>query len=148
MPGVFWRSTMLAPGPAAYVDDPWPYILNWIEEAHALYDVILEADNDARAATGGNTESRAYYTKLWELTESVFIGQASRSAQRLSSLWYTAWVDAGRPKIPRPPQQISEASIWRRKPVQEIPSAWPFFVGFSVAAVVIVWLSARKKKPA
>ena len=101
----------------------------------------------ARDATGGNTESRAYYAKLWDLSGDIFVEQASLSAQNLASMWYTAWRDAGRPSIPRAPQQISEATIWRRKPAQEVPSAWPFFVAFIVAAIVIVWLSARKKKP-
>ena len=147
LPGQHWRASMLAPGKPAYVSDVWPFILNWIQESHARYDAILDADGKARDATGGNTESRAYYAKLWDLSGDIFVEQASLSAQNLASMWYTAWRDAGRPSIPRAPQQISEATIWRRKPAQEVPSAWPFFVAFIVAAIVIVWLSARKKKP-
>lgn len=148
MPGIYWRTSMLAPDEPNYVEDAWPFILGFIKESHEDVNAILDADEKARAATGGNTESRAYYGKLWELSEDIFVRQASLAARNLASLWYTAWMDAGRPKIPRPQQQISEATIWRQKPPQEVPSAWPFFIAFITAAIVIVWLSARKKKPA
>lgn len=146
MPSHHWKSSFVRPGRSGYVKDVWAAILKWTDASHARYDAILEADVKARAAANGNVESRLYYGKLWEYSSDIFIEQTSFAAENLASLWYTAWVDAGRPSIPPPPEKISEASVWRLKASRDVPSAWPFFVTFIVAAIVVVWMSVRKQK--
>lgn len=143
MPTYFWRSPMLVPGEVSYVGDPWAAILRWIEEAHAHYKEIYAADAEAVKASSGNVESTAYYQALWDKTGPLFASQASAAATDLASLWYTAWVNAGKPTIPPPPEELPQTSIWPpAEPV--LPATWPFWAGFIILAVVIVALSLRK----
>ncbi|OQW96639.1 MAG: hypothetical protein BWK77_04065 [Verrucomicrobia bacterium A1] len=146
MPKVFWRSSLLTAGTPEYLKDPWASVLEWVGRAHARYRDIYAADEAAIRSSGGNTESRAYYNALWEGTRELFISQANRAATDLASLWYTAWMDAGRPAIPSPPDDIPKGSVWQIAAASPAPSAMPFFVGFCIVAVVVVVLSMRKKK--
>jgi hypothetical protein len=145
MPKIFWRLSMLEPAPAAYVSNVWPAVLGWVGDAHGRFEDIYAADIEARKAGRDNVESRAYYAALWDRTRELFVSQANRAATDLASLWYTAWVDAGRPAIPRPPRDIPRVSVWGPTAATSTPSAMPFFVVFGIAAVVVVVLSMRKK---
>lgn len=144
MPSAEWRSSMLDPSPVAYVSNLWPAVLGWIEESHAHYPAILEADREAVRASGGNVESAAYIDKLWEKTGDMFTSQVGLSAGRLASLWYTAWVDAGRPRIPPPTDELATASVWRTKRAGVKAPAWPFLVVFGAVALWILVLSLRR----
>lgn len=148
MPGQFWRVGLLTCQGPEYITNIWPTLLTWVVESHALYPEILEADDAARAEARGNVDSRRYYSALWQRTQPVFVGQANAAALHLASLWYTAWLNAGRPSIPPPPEKISEASIWLTLQPREEPSAWPFFIAFVAAALVIIILCARRERVA
>ncbi len=104
-------ATVTSPEPAVYITNLWNCVNGWIMEAWPLCANILQADNEARWASRNNVESQYYFFQLWEKSQDVFLRQISRAAADLSSVWYTAWVDAGRPEIPPPPRQISSASI-------------------------------------
>jgi hypothetical protein len=148
MPVYHWRVAYLTVSKATYVSNVWPSVLEWAATAHERYPEILNADARAREISNGNVESRRYYNMLWELTQNIFIEQVNAAAEHLSGLWYTAWVNAGKPNIPPPPEKVSDASIWLEieRPLE--PSAWPFFIVFVVAAILIVWLCARKDRAA
>lgn len=148
MPNYYWRAGFMTVSRTQYISNIWPSILAWAEAAHARYPSILAADAKAREVSRGNVESRRYYNTLWDSTEQVFIEQANAAAEHLAGLWYTAWVHAGKPSIPPPPEKISEASVWLEIEKPEEPSAWPFFIAFVVAAIVIIWLCARKEHSA
>ncbi len=114
MPGLFWQTNMIATRRAHYLEDPWSSILDWIVEAHRHYPEIYQADEEAALAADGDCESEKYYRVLWKKTSPLFMEQTSAAAQDLASLWYTAWVNAGRPTIPPPPSFLPSESIWPR----------------------------------
>ena len=72
----------------------------------------------------------------------------------MASLWYTAWVNAGRPEIPPPPKEISQRSVWTGF---DIPKArdnthydyiiWAFLGGiFFWALATSIWRCLRNDR--
>lgn len=147
MPGIYWRSSLLPDARAEHLADPWTVLLENIAQAHARCVEIFKADEKAARLTDFNVESRAYYQALWQESQMVFIEQAHRAACALASLWYTAWVDAGRPAIPAPPESLPETSIWQPVAASSDHVAWPFLVLFGAAALLILALSLRRRPP-
>jgi hypothetical protein len=62
-------------------------------------DAVLQADNVAKAASGGSFNS-VYYASLWNSTQSFTRTRVDSATVATASFVYTAWVDAGRPPIP------------------------------------------------
>jgi hypothetical protein len=145
LPKMFWRGSMLQPEPAQYLTNVWSAVLSWVEHSHNQYEQIYEADQNARNTGSSNLESRAYYQALWDGTREMFLSQANLAATDLASLWYTAWVDAGRPKIPPPPDAAPRTSVWIAAASVAAPSAMPFLIVFGIVAVLVVGLSLRKE---
>ena len=145
LPKAYWQASMLAPAPAVYLTNVWPAVLGWIAHSHEVYPEIYAADRKAREASDDDVESAAYYRALWYGTRDLFVRQASLAVTDLASLWYTAWVNAGKPAIPAPPEALPTTSVWTVVTASPAPSAKPFFIGFGIVALVIVVLSMRKK---
>ena len=76
-----------------YIKD---YIFDYIVEANDYVEMLLSADNYASGKTGGKFD-KEYYRLLWFKTKYVTINEINSAALCLSSLIYTAWVDAGKP---------------------------------------------------
>lgn len=144
MPGVYWRMGMMGEVSAAYVPDVWPWLKAWLAESHAACREIFDADIEAAQRTGNNIESAAYYAQLWQASSNVFIRQATRAASDLASLWYTAWVDAGQPAIPPPPDSLPETSVWKPYRPAEEHRVWPFMTFLVLAAFFIIFMSVRR----
>jgi hypothetical protein len=145
MPNIYWRIGMMPEVHAEYLTNLWPTLLGWIEQSHSRIPEIFDADDKAARQTEFNVESRAYYFHLWQASSNLFIEQAHLGACHLASLWYTAWVDAGRPGIAPPPDSLSEASIWKTVPLTGDTTSWPFLMAFGVIAVLIILLSLRRR---
>ncbi len=79
-----------------YIDNLSDYVFNMIYNNYNYVDSVLIADNIA-TAFAGNTTSSTYYEKLWELTKSFTILLYKNASFKLTSLIYTAWVNAGSP---------------------------------------------------
>ena len=62
-------------------------------------DAVLQADNVAKAASGGSFNS-VYYASLWNSTQTFTRARVDSATVATASFVYTAWVDAGRPTIP------------------------------------------------
>lgn len=101
-----------SPAPAVYLDDPFRAILGWTAESAAVVPDILRADVIATRAADGRTDTEPYYLKLWELTGDIVLERLSAAAGNLSSIWYTAWVNAGRPPIPEPFDELPAYSVF------------------------------------
>ena len=100
-----------------------------------------QADKEAREASDEQTDSPDYYRAIWKRTQKIFVGQVSDAVTDLSSLWYTAWIRAGRPPIPTPPKHVSDQSIWVEKPKQVInESSFPIVVICGAAGLLVVLL--------
>ncbi|NLB66725.1 MAG: hypothetical protein GX803_09680 [Lentisphaerae bacterium] len=108
----FVGSQDILPPPAVYLDEPFRAIMGWcLESADAAVE-ILTADRAATAVAEGATDSETYYLKLWELTSDIILERLSSAAGNLSSIYYTAWVNAGRPAIPEPFEELPVFSIF------------------------------------
>jgi hypothetical protein len=82
-----------------YLDRPTDYVFNIVRRAHVWVDNILLHDYIARQGVG--SYDRFYYEGLW-LRASVILSQMFESLARdISSFWYTAWVEAGKPELPK-----------------------------------------------
>ena len=108
---LYFQPESITPSPPVHLDDPFRAVLGWAQESLLCAPPLFEADRLAKQESG-NTDSPAYYRKLWELAGPVLIARASASATDLSSIWYTAWIDAGKPPIPAPLSEIPPYSVF------------------------------------
>ena len=147
MPFFFWKAEAIKAGPAQYIKDPWNTVLQQLSQAHARYREIYEADHEATEVADGEIGSSEYDRAMWKRTENLFEEQVSAAVTDLSSLWYTAWVKAGRPAIPEPPETISESSIWKDQPAGAIAgSSHPFLLALAGAGVIILIFSMALRR--
>ena len=84
---------------AVFLDRPSEYVFNIPRRAYIWVDNILLHDYIARM--GVQSYDRFYYESLW-LRANVILSQLLQSVSRdISSYWYTAWVKAGKPELPK-----------------------------------------------
>ena len=107
----FFRPDAIRPAPAVFIENPFREIMGWVEHSAALAPVLLRADQIAKRSANGRIDSETYYLRLWELTGTNLTEQVSDAAAHLSSLWYTAWVNAGKPAIPAPFDELPTYSV-------------------------------------
>jgi hypothetical protein len=74
------------------------YIFDYIVEANDYVETILFADNFASKKTDGKFD-KEYYRLFWFKTKYVTQNEINAAALSLSSLIYSAWVDAGKPVL-------------------------------------------------
>ena len=111
MTKAFFHADRMAPAPAVYLADPFRETMGWIEHSAALALEFLKADVIAKRSANGRVDTESYYRKLWELTGDSVTRQLEDAVAHLSSLWYTAWVDAGKPAIPAPFDELPTLSV-------------------------------------
>jgi hypothetical protein len=83
---------------AEYIKDVNAFIFDYLYQSNRLCDSVFMADNLARQLAG-STESPVYLSALWENTSEMTINQFNDATFALGSLIYTAWVQAGSPKL-------------------------------------------------
>jgi hypothetical protein len=82
-----------------YLDRPSEYVFNIVRKGYVWVDNILL--HDYVAHRGVMSYDRFYYEGLWART-SVILSQMFESLSRdIASFWYTAWVNAGKPELPK-----------------------------------------------
>jgi hypothetical protein len=79
-----------------YIKDPLPFIFNYISNANSVNIVLLDGDKLAQSESG-STENDDYYRILWFRTKYVTETQFKTAEEDLASLFYTAWINAGKP---------------------------------------------------
>jgi hypothetical protein len=152
--GAHFDPAELRPSTAVYLDDPFRAILQWAAAAYAEVPTLRRADAEAARDAGG-AESAAYRQRAWEIAGPTLVRQMSASAANVASLWYTAWIDAGKPPIPSaipelpthsvfsgvdigraapPPEPRSSAP--RRNPLDYAP--WAAAAAFAIVALASV----------
>ncbi|MCL4547495.1 MAG: hypothetical protein M1495_02905 [Bacteroidetes bacterium] len=82
-----------------YVKDLSGYIFDYIMESNSYVEMLLSADKYSSGKTDGKF-NKEYYRLLWLKTKYITINEFNSGALSLASLIYSAWVDAGKPKIP------------------------------------------------
>jgi len=133
--------------PPEYLEQPWNQLIQIITAAYAQIPVILNADDAARSPIDGDTSRPAYFDILWDKTHVLFTRQTDLSAHHLASLWYTAWVNAGKPLIPLPSDEITTDSIHQTHPHNHPPTSifsWVYFLLCLVAVVFVVIYRRRR----
>ncbi|HPC20392.1 MAG: hypothetical protein KBC66_05295 [Kiritimatiellae bacterium] len=112
MTRAFFHAGLIHPAPATHLPDPFRAVMEWIAHSASLVPDILKADIIAKRSAGGRVDTEGYYRKFWELTGDTVVQQLEDAATHLSSLWYTAWINAGQPAIPEPIEDLPPQSVF------------------------------------
>jgi hypothetical protein len=89
----------MRPNDASFISDPTDHAFESCLSAHSSLESILLADRNARLA--GKSYDDEYFDRFYNLTAATLIRQLSDAATDVGSYWLTAWINAGRPQLPR-----------------------------------------------
>jgi hypothetical protein len=89
----------MRPNDAAFIPDTTDHAFESCLNAHSWLENILLADRRARGGLGDYTDD--YYDRFYNQAGATLIRQLSDAATDVGSYWLTAWIDAGRPALPR-----------------------------------------------
>ncbi|HAQ21251.1 MAG TPA: hypothetical protein DCR40_18770 [Prolixibacteraceae bacterium] len=78
------------------------YIFNYLYTNHSNIDLILHADSSAYEVAE-KQYNEVYYKNLWDKTNIFTVRLLEESSKVTATLIYSAWVEAGKPKIPAIP---------------------------------------------
>ncbi|GAB4375905.1 MAG: hypothetical protein Kow0075_02620 [Salibacteraceae bacterium] len=111
-------------GRAEYISDPLDAVWEAVERSHAAVDSVLrlerilsERDNAPAKFTyeqRGASTVRVYSREFSEVYHQMLSGMVERrmraAIRLLGCLWYSAWVEAGQPKLDEPlsPEQLQQ----------------------------------------
>lgn len=84
--------------PVAIVHDVKSYIFSYLYDSYKYADSVLIADDYAKEIAG-DTKSSNYVNALWDRTGGFTIKLFSEASHSLAELIYSAWVEAGSPKM-------------------------------------------------
>jgi hypothetical protein len=89
----------MRPNDAIFIFDPTDRAFEACLSSHSWLENILLADRNARR--GENSFTDEYYERFYNQAAAILIRQLSDAATDVGSFWLTAWVNAGRPQLPR-----------------------------------------------
>ncbi len=89
----------MRPNDAVYISDPTDRAFEACLSSHSWLETILLADRNARR--GENSYNDEYFDRFYNQAAAILIRQLSDAATDVGSYWFTAWVNAGRPQLPR-----------------------------------------------
>jgi hypothetical protein len=84
--------------PAQYIQDVRGYVFSYLYQDYGYVDSVLLADTYATTASG-STSSDAYYQAFWARSGGFTNLMMRNASNALASLIYTAWVQAGSPRM-------------------------------------------------
>jgi hypothetical protein len=90
---------MFRPDSASKVNDPTEYAFQMILGSHTWVDQIILADLQALATRPGYTDD--YFDRFYSQVGSTAMKEISEAAHDIGSYWYSAWLNAGSPELPR-----------------------------------------------
>jgi hypothetical protein len=96
-----WR---LKPRPATYEPDLRARIFREMIASFSYRNVVFASDHIA--VSGRNYQDPQYYAMFYQLAGHLAEKRLAAGASFVSSLWYTAWVRAGKPPLPGKPVQV------------------------------------------
>ncbi len=83
---------------AVYISNRLDFIFNYITDANSVSDVLFDADTFAYKNANSRNDAE-YYRLLWFKTKYITETQIENAASDFASLFYSAWVDAGKPSF-------------------------------------------------
>ena len=86
------------PNDAAFIQDPTDHAFERCLSSHAWVYHVLLADRRSRRGLTDYTDE--YYDRLYSQAGAILLRGISDAASDVGSYWMTAWVNAGRPKLP------------------------------------------------
>jgi len=89
----------VSPHDAYFINDPTDHAFDSCMAAHSQVELLLLADRDAKHGLSSYTDE--YYDRFYNLAGASLIRQLSDAATDVGSYWLTAWINAGRPALPR-----------------------------------------------
>ncbi|WP_206367066.1 zinc dependent phospholipase C family protein [Sphingobacterium sp. SGG-5] len=122
LPEMFSAQYDLFIGPAVYIADPLQAAWDIVKESHARVDSVLhvekrlseelkESDRKTYLTRNGQlifTYSDSYATAYHHALNGMVERRLRSSIYNVASYWYSAWIDAGQPKlIPSLPENIT-----------------------------------------
>ena len=114
-----YETTMMSPHigelttpvtPVTYYANPVDAMFDIVDDSWAGVSPVLEADNTARAASGGSFNS-TYYASLWNSTQNLTRSRINVAAVATASFVFTAWYNAGMPQVPGSTLDVPSASV-------------------------------------
>lgn len=113
IPEMFGKKFNLSVGSVEYIADPLGYSFDVLLESYRRVDSVLALDLKVRqelprdqltktVQRRGRTEqdmSDLYYERYYEALNGMVERRMNDSIKSVASLWYTAWVNAGRPDL-------------------------------------------------
>ncbi len=84
--------------PAQRAADPVAFTFEFLVDSHVWVDNLLRADTLARR--GVRDYDDGYYAALHVFAGKLAKLSMAQAATDIGSLWYSAWIEAGRPKVP------------------------------------------------
>ncbi len=98
LPSIFSDELRVRDSDGVYLDRPREFIESLPVKAYVWVDNIVFTDAESRR--GVSDYDRFYMDGMWARLGTLVGRIASDSARDVASLWYTAWVAAGRPEVP------------------------------------------------
>jgi hypothetical protein len=89
----------MRPNDASFINDPTDHAFEACLSSHSWLETILLADRNSRH--GEKSYNDAYYDSFYNRAAAILIRQLSDAATDVGSYWLTAWINAGRPQLPR-----------------------------------------------
>lgn len=90
---------MFRPDSASKVTDPTERAFQMVLESHSWVDQIILADLVALDGLPGYTDE--YFDSFYSRVGSIAMKEISEAAHDIGSYWYSAWLNAGSPELPR-----------------------------------------------
>jgi hypothetical protein len=94
----YQRFFYIKPNEAAFISDPTDHAFEMVLSAHSWIENILLADR--RAYAGLSSYDDEYYDRFYAQEGAVLIRQLTDASTDIGSYWMTAWINAGRPRLP------------------------------------------------
>ena len=88
----------ISPIELIHVKEPLQFIFDYCTQSNSFAGLIELADFHALKFSDGEYNEK-YYEIFWFKTKYMTFHQFSNAAEDLASMYYTAWVNAGRPNI-------------------------------------------------
>lgn len=79
-----------------YISNPLHFVFGYITDANSSAELLLSADNYAFKYSNSR-DGADYYSLLWFRTKYITEHLIEDAARDFASLFYSAWVDAGKP---------------------------------------------------
>lgn len=95
----YYRFFLMHPDDAVKIDDPTEYAFRMCIEANVWVDLIVWSDRRAREGLVDFTDE--YYDHFYSQVGANVMREINAAAHDAGSYWYTAWLNAGKPPLPR-----------------------------------------------